>query len=313
MTGSVADFSLRDQYSTTRLALYALAAAALAIVVAGFWNFHLVDGFGRDVIAGRTIGDTGTLAGAFGERGLTFGFIFAGVAGLAATFTACNCVVFAMLPGLACSTDGKTGRSSPWFALAAFVGGVAVVSIAYGLYIGSIGSAGVEALNVREVRLAQAQWVFTGIGVVMLVWGLGEMGLFDGLTRRLSGSARTFLASASTKAATIGILVGLFSVGRPFPVFREFLTYAAEAGSPLYGAAVMAIQGVGQILVMVALFALLVWFGGRKLLAWSRSNPAGPRLMSGLALVAGGAFFVFYWGLAFAFDIGRWGFKLGWY
>src|SRR3546814_17745329 len=49
--------------------------------------------------------DTESLAGSYSERGAGFGFVFAIIAGLAATFTACNCVVFAMLPGLACATE----------------------------------------------------------------------------------------------------------------------------------------------------------------------------------------------------------------
>jgi hypothetical protein len=35
--------------------------------------------------------------------------------------------------------------------------------------------------------------------------------------------------------------------------------------------------------------------------------------VSGFAFLTGGAYFVFYWGLAFAFDIGNWGFKIGIY
>lgn len=304
---------LRDRYGTGRLVLYALVASAAAVVIAGFWNFHLVDGFGRDFVAGRTIGDTSALASGFLERGASFGFIFAAVAGLAATFTACNCVVFAMLPSLACSTDETAASASPWRALAAFVAGVITISVAWGLYIGWIGPAGVEALGDRGVRLARAQLVFTGLGLVMLAWGVVELGFLDALVRRLPRSVAAAAGSPVTKAGTIGVLVGLFAVGRPFPVFREFLTYAAEAESPLYGAGVMAVQGLGQIFVMVVLFVVLVWFAGARLLEWSRRNPAGPRLLSGLALLAGGSFFVFYWGLAFAYDIGRWGFKLGWY
>ena len=313
MDASLSPSLLHERYGTRRLVLYALAASAAAVVVAGFWNFHLVDGFGRDVIAGRTIGDTGQLASGFVERGAGFGFIFAAVAGLAATFTACNCVVFAMLPGLACSSDGTSRTLNPWRALGAFVAGVLVVSVLYGLYIGWIGPAGVEALSDRGVRLARAQTVFTLLGVIMLAWGIAEMGFLNPLARRLPPPLLRAAGSPVVKAAVVGGLVGLFAVGRPFPVFREFLTYAAEAESPLYGAGVMAVQGIGQILVMVVVFVALVWFAGTKLLEWSRSNPAGPRLLSGLALLAGGSFFVFYWGMAFAWDIGRWGFKLGWY
>lgn len=35
--------------------------------------------------------------------------------------------------------------------------------------------------------------------------------------------------------------------------------------------------------------------------------------MSGLALLVGGTFFICYWGLSLTFDIGFWGYKLGWY
>jgi hypothetical protein len=42
-------------------------------------------------------------------------------------------------------------------------------------------------------------------------------------------------------------------------------------------------------------------------------NPHRPRLASGFALPAGGSYFVDDWGLVFAFDIGRWGWKLGLY
>lgn len=302
--------TLDDQYSRGRLALYALAAVGAGVLIAGFWNYHLVDGFGRDLVAAPAIGSTSDLAGAYPERGMGFGFIFAAVAGLAATFTACNCVVFAMLPGLACSVDEERSPKTPWKALAAFIAGVTVVSALYGAYIGLIGS-GVEALNAG--RLSQAQLVFSGLGAAMLIWGVLELGLLDGLTRHVPGGIRRFFGKVQTKAAIIGLFVGLFAVGRPFPVFREFLSYASSANDPLYGAAVMTVQGMGQVLVMVVLFSVLVGVGGRRLLEWSSEHPHKPQLVSGLALLAGGAFFVFYWGLSFALDIGRWGFKMGWY
>jgi hypothetical protein len=97
-------------------------------------------------------------------------------------------------------------------------------------------------------------------------------------------------------------------------VFREFLLYAAQMQSPAYGAAVMALQGVGQILVMVAAFlAILALFSG-ALRTWILTRPSQPALVSAFALVTGGAYFLFYWGIARAWpSMGRWGFQLGWY
>ncbi len=115
------------------------------------------------------------------------------------------------------------------------------------------------------------------------------------------------------KALILGIMVGLFAVGRPFPVFREFLVYAASASNPFYGASVMMIQGLGQIAVMALLFFLVVWLAGDKIGRVATEKPYKFRMVSSVALITGGMFFIYYWGLAFVFDIGRWGFKLGWY
>lgn len=307
------DDSFLEQYPVTKRALYGVLVMAAGILIAGFWNYHLVDGFGRDIIAGNTIGDTGTLAGTYSENGGGFGFIFAAVAGLAATFTACNCVAFAMIPGLACSADSQNHRKSAVRAIIAFVTPVVVVGAAYGVFIGFLGPDGVAAINERPVRIAQAQTVFSIIGAVMIFWGLLELGFFKKITSRFSPLTREFFSSSTTKVALMGFLVGLFAVGRPFPVFREFMTYAATAQSPTYGAGVMIIHGLGQIAVLLLLFLILVYMAGNRMVRWSAENPYKPRMLTALALLGGGAYFVFYWGVAFVYDIGRWGFKLGWY
>ena len=303
----------RQVYDTTRLLLYVAGAVVLGVLIAGFWNYHLVDGFGKDVIAGTMIGDTAELAGAYASHGSAFGFLFAAVAGLAATFTACNCVVFAMIPGLACSVEDKQSSVRPARVAGMFIAGVLSVCGLYGLAIGALGPDGVEALNARSARLVQARAVFTFLGVCMLGWSLIELGLAGGITRRFSARTRAFFARPTTKAGLMGGMVGLFAVGRPYPVFRQFLTYAAEAGNPLYGAAVMMVQGGGQILLMILLFALLAWGAGRQLGHWAQRKPYQSRLISGLALLVGGTFFVYYWGLSLTFDIGFWGYRLGWY
>lgn len=307
------DSQFQSKYSFKRRLAYTSIAILAAVLIAGFWNYHLVDGFGKEVVAGNTIGDTSQLANDFGTKGGSFGLIFAAIAGLAATFTACNCVVFAMIPGLACSIDQKSGKSLAWKAFGAFISGVVVITGFYGVFVGFLGAEGIEALNDHAVRLAQAQAVFTLLGSIMFVWGLFEMGFLNTLKSRFSGTTRAFFAQITTKASILGILVGFFAIGRPFPVFREFLTYAASANSPLYGAVVMMIQGLGQITVMALLFGLVIWLAGNKIGTAAQAKPYKFRMISSIALITGGAYFIYYWGLAFAFDIGQWGFKLGWY
>ncbi|HEY5667138.1 MAG TPA: hypothetical protein VIV64_10480 [Gammaproteobacteria bacterium] len=300
-------------YSAKRRTLYAVLAIVLAVLIAGFWNFRLVDEFGAEFVAGNTIGDTAALADEYATRGSAFGLVFAAIAGLAATFTACNCVVFAMLPGLTCPIDRSARKPSALGTFTVFVAGVLVVSGVYGLVIGFLGPEVVESLNQTGARFAQAHVVFTAIGSFMLIWGLLEMGFADNLVRAIPESVRNTLGSTTTKGAILGVLVGLFAVGRPFPVFREFLAYAASANNPLYGAITMMIQGIGQIAVMALLFFIVIYFGKNRIMAVANRTPYKFRMLSALALLAGGSYFLYYWGLSLAFDVGQWGFKLGWY
>ncbi len=302
----------RGAYTIQQRAWYAVSAVAAAVLIAGFWNAPLVDGFGRDV-AGRTVGDPDALSTTFAQNGFAFGFFFAAVAGVAATFTACNCVVFAILPGLAASGPRASSRRSALTILGIFTIGVVVVGAIYGMFIGSLGPAGIEAFNTREIRRSVAATVFSTLGTMMLLWGAIEMEFLDRLTRRISPATRALVSQTATKAGLLGVMVGAFLIGRPFPVMRDFLIYAAASNSPLYGAAVMVVVGLGQIALMVLLFIAVVYGAGAHLSRWISARPDRAALMSGLSLLAGGSFFVFYWGLAFAYGIGRWGFRLGWY
>jgi hypothetical protein len=112
----------------------------------------------------------------------------------------------------------------------------------------------------------------------------------------------------------MGLMIGAFAIGRPYGVFREFLLYAAHERNPAYGAAVMAVQGIGQIVVMAALFLLLLAFGHHALQRWIQRAPQQPAFVSAVALVAGGAFFLYYWGVMRLWPgTGRWGAALGLY
>ena len=303
----------KSTYSFNQRVAYTAVAIIAAIIIAGFWNYHLVDGFGKNFVAGNTIGNTSALANDYTAKGSGFGFLFAAIAGLAATFTACNCVVFAMIPGLACSVNQKNKSNNAWKALGFFITAVLLITGMYGIFVGFLGSEGIKAINQRAVRLAQAKAIFTLLGILMLVWGLFEMEFLGSVKRKLTKTTRSFLGQPTTKASLLGLLVGFFAVGRPFPVFREFLEYAATANSPLYGAGVMMVQGIGQIAVMALLFVVTLWLAGDQIRRASESKPHKFQMISSVALITGGMYFIYYWGFAFAFNIGQWGFKLGWY
>ena len=218
-----------------------------------------------------------------------------------------------MMPGLACTTDRREGSSSAWLALKMFTIPVLLITAVYGLYVGFLGPVGIEYINKTEVRHAQSFAVFTALGFGMLIWGLLELGFLDGVKHRSSPETRAFFAQISVKASILGAMVGMFTVGRPYPLFRDFLVYAASTKNPAYGALVMMIQGLGQIALMVILFVLLVKLAGRRLATTAMEKPHKFQLISGMALLAGGVYFLYYWGLGRLFDLGRWGYKLGWY
>jgi hypothetical protein len=303
--------TFNNTYTYKKRLGYALVTILIAVLIAGFWNRGLSDGFGRDIVAGGTIGDTVELAGQYDTRGGGFGFIFAAIAGLAATFTACNCVIFAMMPGMACSTG--SGSTSIWKVLGAFTAPVLFITGIYGLYIGFLGPVGIEYVNAIEVRYAQSFAVFTAVGMAMFFWGLLEMGFLDRLKQGVSQTSRDFFNLMTIKATILGSMVGMFTVGRPYPLFRDFMVYAASAKNPAYGAGVMMIQGLGQIAIMVLLLLIVVWLAGHRMSMIAASKPFKFQMISGLALIAGGTYFLFYWGLGREFGFGRWGYKLGWY
>jgi cytochrome c biogenesis protein CcdA len=241
---------------------------------------------------------------------MVFGVVFAAVAGLAATFTACNCVVFAMLPGLTCSADQSSSRRLAVRVLGRFTLGVLVVGVLYGLYVGTLG-AGVKEFNAQ--RLPQAEIVFTTLGSLMIIWAVIGFGFLHRLTDRVPAGFQAWLSSQTTRATIMGLMVGSFAVGRPYPVFRDLLTYAASSHNPFYGALVMAMQGVGQIAVMVALFLVIISLFSKRLTRWVTEKPNQPALITAIALMAGGSYFVFYWGISLVYHLGSWGFKLGFY
>jgi cytochrome c biogenesis protein CcdA len=218
-----------------------------------------------------------------------------------------------MIPGLVCARDAGSVRREALRSLGVMLLFVVLIDATYGAFVGWLGPAGAAAFNTREIRLAQASVVFTALGTLMVFWGGIELGLLDALVRRCSPITRAFFAQTTTKAALMGAMVGAFAVGRPFPVFREFLLFTAQSRNPAYGAVVMALQGVGQVLVMVTLFLLIVWLFGDRLARWI-SVPLRSATVSGAALIVGGAYFVTYWGIFLAWpSLGRWGFTLGLY
>ena len=129
---------LSKKYSLRTRIIWITISLIAGIIIAGFWNYKIVDNFGRNIVTNNTIGETSLLAGSFQENGFGFGIIFALIAGLAATFTACNCVIYVMIPGLACpSKKGNTSaKATAIWSFLVFVLAIILIGAIYGFYVG---------------------------------------------------------------------------------------------------------------------------------------------------------------------------------
>ena len=289
--------------STARRATVVVAGVLVGLAIAALWSSQLVDDQIGENVANNLLGynaKASTLSG-----GLA-GAVFAFVAGLAGTFTACNVAAFsAMGPmmGRGDTAGARIRRSLPqigWLAV-----GLIVVAGVYGAIGAAIGNS-IPQLNTHTVgnnmpiRVIQSAVVFTVIGVIFLWLGLAAIDVVPDPLRRLT--ARW----PYTPALVMGALIGGFLIGRPYPLFFKLFQQAARTHNPLYGAATFVLTALGNVVVMAVLFLALTVGSGGRYQRWLAARPGRLATLTASALVIGGAFMVFYWGvrLPARFDYG---------
>ncbi|WP_271158235.1 hypothetical protein [Streptomyces sp. AD681] len=269
-------------------------------VMAGFlltvvWSAEFVDQTVGGSVAEAALGHSPEAAPL---TSVLTGAVFAFVSGLAGTFTACNIAVFGAVTPLMDSAGTRWERTRRslvplgWMSL-----GMVTVSALYGAVVGLVGTSMPQFSQAENVpgtlsgRSVQSMVVFGLIGLAMLWMGLAALGYLPDPLARVSARfvhARTLF---------LGVLVGGFLVGRPYPLFRQLFRDAAESGNPFYGALAFVLQSVGNIVVMAALFLLLSSAVGRRHHSWLARKPGRAALVTGAALVVAGAFTLLYWDL----------------
>lgn len=281
--------------SRLRTLILAAAAALFGLALAICWNYEIADTVIGANIARTIMGQDAKAMALSGET--LVGILFAFASGMAATFTACNCVVFScVIPMVAEQQSSRTSilRLVGWMVL-----GVVVVTACYGA-LGVLLGGGLPILSAQTlpfgsrggfpVRLAQSSLVFVLLGAVLVWWGLCQLGLARSpLPAQLS--QRPWFTPLA-----LGILIGGFSVGRPFPLFRKTFEYAIATGDPLFSAGAMVLQGLGNIAVMLVAL-LLTLLLARRAAPWLRERADLLRRVAGASLIIGGVFFLMYWGV----------------
>jgi hypothetical protein len=289
--------------STARKVAIVVFSVLAGLAVATLWSARLVDAQIGESVADSMLGHDAKV-GAVGT-GLAGGF-FAFVAGLAGTFTACNVAAFSAVGPM--MEPGSTARSRMrqalprlgWLTL-----GVVVTAALYGAVAASFGTH-IPQLRTDTVghgvpvRLVQSIVVFTVIGVVFVWLGLAAVRVVPDPLRRLT--ARW----PNTPLVVMGVLIAGFLIGRPYPLFFKLFRQAAETHNPLFGTGTFVLTALGNIVVLAVLFLALAAGAGGRLQRWLTARPGRLATVTAVALLVGGAFMVFYWGvrLPARFDYG---------
>ncbi|WP_405085562.1 hypothetical protein [Microbispora sp. NBC_01389] len=218
------------------------------------------------------------------------------MSGLAGSFTACNIAAFSAVAPLIGSEGSRSGRLlrllRPLGWLAA---GMIPVSAAYGALVGLAGtglpqfSTAQTEPGVLSPRSVQSMIVFGVIGLVMIYQGLAALRLVPDPFARIAARFPNF------PMVFMGVLIGAFLIGRPFPLFRQMLRNAAESGNPLYGAFVFVLQSLGNIVIMALLFLLVAGLAGGRLRRWLSRRPSRAAVLTAAAFIVAGAFTFLYW------------------
>lgn len=274
----------------------------VGLAIAVLWSAKLAD---DDIGLNTANGLLGRSATDATITGTVAGLIFAFVTGLAGTFTACNVAVFSALAPMVehRSTLGSRVisalRPMGWLALGAVLvaGTYGAVGALVGTRLPQLSTAVVD--GDVPVKTLQSITVFGVIGLIMIYLGLAAAKVVPdplaAATRRWAPAPQLFM----------GLLIGGFLIGRPWPLFHKMFLHAASTHDALFGAATFVLVVIGNMLVMGVLFLLLSLSPFPR---WLRANPTRIATVTTAALLVGGAFTFFYWGVRVPAGLG-----FGWF
>jgi hypothetical protein len=269
-----------------------LMSVAIGVAIAVLWSAQLAD---DDIGVNMVHGLLGQDAAATSLGGTVTGLLFAFVVGLAGTFTACNIAVFAAIGPAVQGAGTRSGRIRQalrplgWLALGALpvAGLYGAIGASLGSRIPQLSTATVGSSHF-PVRLLQSVVVFGLIGLTMLYLGVAALAILpDPLAR---WSARWSLAPQ----VFMGVLIGGFLIGRPWPLFHAMFAHAAATHDALFGAVAFMLVAIGNMLLMALLFLLLAI---SRLPQWLARRPGRAVTMTATAWLIGGSFTFVYWAI----------------
>ena len=239
--------------------VFALAVgAALALIS---WQLGVLDG-STDIFGGVT-GSAASASNpsAFVAVGLAF------VIGASMIVLPCGFPSVFAVPSILNSRTGFPERSA---LMLVFLAASVLPLAAVGVGLGFAGDAVLGLLGTMGARMGFAVVLYSLIGIVALAYALSELGLFnlENPLSRFTGPEMPGADSPYRRSLVLGSTMGAgMGIGCPMPTYYIILGWVAAAASPLYGAIVLGIYGLGRVLPAVGLGALIVGGANRRQVA----------------------------------------------
>ncbi len=148
-----------------------------------------------------------------------------------------------------------------------FLLGSALPLALVGVALSFAGAGVLDLLGSDSSKLGLAAVLNSVLGVLAIAYGLGELGLLrlPSLTARIAGPELPDAARPYRRALVLGGTFGAgLGIGCPMPQYYVLLGWVAAAGSPLYGAVVLGVYGLGRVAPAAAIGALITAGADRR-------------------------------------------------
>lgn len=268
-----------------------------ALVSAGFGSVLLALAWNRLLSPPAIIGYQSGLLEGLDAAGIGTALGLSFLVGVSMIFVPCTFpMVFALSP-LAEEAETRRGWLS---AVGLFAVGLAGSMAMVGALVAILGSAVLTAFSDEAARLRLTLSLYTGIGIFALAYALHEFGFLQLPGLRQAGlPAWARRLSRRPRSLVLGTVVGGgLGVGCPAPTYYAVLLFAAAAGAPVFGAALLAMNALGRVAPVVLIGSL--FFAGTApgtVSRWVAERRGAMKLVNGVALTLMGGFLVVYWTL----------------
>jgi cytochrome c biogenesis protein CcdA len=193
-----------------------------------------------------------------------------------------------------------------WLRIAlVLTGGMVLVTGLFGAIVGAAGGAFSGLATSPRMMSLVMKPLLIGMGAVMLLIALGELGL----VRRLLPEAHLATSPATGTAALAGrgryrgaailglAIAGTFGIICTAPPYLALVVYVAALGSAAYGALALGVYGIGLALpIVLGGLALVPANRSARFMSWIQARREGIQVGQGLLLAFLGALVVaFFW------------------